>query len=345
MPRLILLLALVLGLPASGCAAREFEATPISLADQVSPGDVYAGVRLLGALRLSDVSINDLRLCGLSGLAWDENAGLLYALSDKGVLFHLRPEFDSQGFLSGIRPVAAYPLRAATGAPLRAPFDDAEDLALRNGENGVSGDVELLISFEVKPRVVRYSPRGEWRGEEPLPAPLRDIRNYRDSNQALEAVTIHPRWSVLTGTEAPLRADPAGQVRIFTRQGSFWNYPLGNAPNSALVAMEALTDGSLLTLERAFVTPLQPLIISLRRTEPLPPPGTNLTLLKVANVAVFDSGRGWLLDNFEGLTRHRDQRFFMVSDDNCNTWQATLLVYFELKSSPHAAMPEAVDKD
>ena len=109
--------------------------------------------------------------------------------------------------------------------------------------------------------------------------------------------------------------------------------------------MEALTDGSLLTLERAFVTPLQPLIISLRRTEPLPPPGTNQTLLKVANVAVFDSGRGWLLDNFEGLTRHRDQRFFMVSDDNCNTWQATLLVYFELKSSPHAAMPEAVDKD
>ena len=345
MPRLILLLALVLGWSASGCAAREFGATPIALADRIGPGDTHAGVRLLGALRLNDAPIDGLRPCGLSGLAWDEDAGLLYAVSDQGALFHLRPEFDRQGFLSGIRPVAAYPLRAATGAPLRAPFDDAEGLALRNGENGVSGNADLLISFEVKPRVVRYSPRGEWRGEEPLPAPLRDIRNYRDSNQALEAVTIHPRWSVLTGTEAPLRADPAGQVRIFTRQGSFWNYPLGNAPNSALVAMEALTDGSLLTLERAFVTPLQPLIISLRRTEPLPPPGTNQTLLKVANVAVFDSGRGWLLDNFEGLTRHRDQRFFMVSDDNCHTWQATLLMYFELRSSPHVAMPEAVDKD
>ena len=33
MPRLILLLALLLGLPVSACATREFEATPISLAD------------------------------------------------------------------------------------------------------------------------------------------------------------------------------------------------------------------------------------------------------------------------------------------------------------------------
>lgn len=337
MSRLILLLALILGLPTSACAIREFDATPISLADRVGPGDAYAGIRLLGALRLSDAQIDGLRLCGLSGLAWDEDASLLYAISDQGRLFHLRPEFDGHGYLSRIRPVAAYPLRNAAGAPLRAPFDDAEGLAIRNGENGIPGDAELLVSFEVKPRVARYNPKGEWRGEEPLPAPLRDIRNYRDNNQALESVTLHPRWGVLVGTEAPLRADPAGQVRIFTRQSPFWNYPLGNAPGSALVAMEALADGSLLTLERAFVAPLRPLIISLRRTEPLPAPGTNQTLLKVADLAVFDSGQGWLLDNFEGLTYYRDRRFFIVSDDNCNAWQATLLVYFELQSAVSTA--------
>ena len=84
MSRLVLLLILVLGLPISACAAREFAATSISLADQASPGAVHAGVRLLGALRLSDAPINGLRLCGLSGLAWDEDADLLYALSDEG---------------------------------------------------------------------------------------------------------------------------------------------------------------------------------------------------------------------------------------------------------------------
>ena len=331
MSRLILLLALMLELLISACAAREFAATPISLDDQASPGAVYAGVRLLGALRLSDAPINGLRLCGLSGLAWDEDADLLYALSDEGRLFHLRPEFDGQGFLSGLRPVAAYPLRDAAGAPLRAPFDDSEGLALRNGDNGVPDDAELLVSFEVKPRVVRYSPRGEWRGEETLPALLRNPRNYRDNNQALEAITLDPHWGVLVGVETPLRDDPIGQARIFTREDRFWNYPLGNAPGSALVDMVMLSDGGLLTLERAFVNPLRPLIISLRRTEPLPMPGTAQTRLKVADAAVFDSSQGWLLDNFEGLTRHRDQRFFMVSDDNCNAWQANLLVYFELR--------------
>ena len=45
---------------------------------------------------------------------------------------------------------------------------------------------------------------------------------------------------------------------------------------------------------------------------------------------MLDSGQDWLLDNFEGLTRHREQRFFMISDDNCNGWQSTLLAYFEL---------------
>ncbi len=337
MPRLILILVLILGLPTSACTAREFEASPISLADQVGSGDVYAGIRLLGALRLADAEIDGLRLCGLSGLAWDEDAGLLYAISDKGVLFHLRPAFDEHGYLTGIRPVAAYPLRAAAGAPLRAPFDDSEGLAIRNGDNQRPGDTELVISFEEKPRVVRYGPKGEWRGEETLPSLLRDVRNYRDPNQALEAVTLDPRWGVLVGSETPLRNDPDRQIRIFASNGRFWNYPLGSAPGSALVDLVTLPDGGLLTLERAFVNPLRPLVISLRRTEPLPAPGTDQTLLKVADVAAFDSSRGWLLDNFEGLTRYRDQRFFMVSDDNCNTWQATLLVHFELKSASLAS--------
>lgn len=337
MSRLILLLTLLLGLPISACATREFEATPISLADQVSLGDTYAGIRLLGALRITRAEIDGLRLCGLSGLAWDEDAGLLYAISDESRLFHLRPEFDRQGFLSGMRPMAAYPLRDAVGISLRRPFDDSEGLAIRNGENSIPGDTELLVSFEVKPRVARYSPKGEWRGEEALPTLLRDIRNYRNSNQALEAVTLDPRWGVLVGSETPLRNDPASQVRIFTRNGSFWNYPLSQAPGSALVDMVALPDGGLLTLERAFVAPLRPLIISLRRTEPLPAPGTGPTLLPVVDVAVFDSSQGWLLDNFEGLARHRGQRFFMISDDNCNAWQTTLLVYFELRSAATSA--------
>ncbi len=337
MLRFVLFLALLLALFTGACMSRKFEATPVSLNDRVAPGDTYGDIRLLGALRLMDAEIDDLPLCGLSGLAWDEDEDLLYAVSDQGTLFHLQPAFDEQGYLTGARAVAAHPLRNATGKPVRPPFDDAEGLTIRRGDNGIQGDTELLISFEMKPRVIRHDTSGQWRGEEPLPATLRNPRNYREPNQALEAVTLDPRWGVLTGSETPLRNDPADLIRIFTGDGRFWLYPLGSAPGSALVAMEALPDGSLLTLERAFVSPLRPFAISLRRTR-LPAPG-KAARLRVADVAVFNSDQGWLLDNFEGLTRQRERRFFMISDDNCRALQTTLLVYFELLPAPPASGP------
>lgn len=335
MSRLLLTLILALGLSLTACRANEFQASPISLSDQAGVGDAYAGVRLLGALRLSSVQINGLRLCGLSGLAWDEDEGLLYAISDIGGLFHLRPEFDAQGYLSGVQALAAYPLRDAQEQPVRAPYDDSEGLTLRNGDNGVPGDSELLVSFEVKPRIVRYSPAGQWRGEERLPALLRDPRNYPNDNQALEAITLDPRRGILVGVEAPLKNDPAGQTRIFQMDGRFWRYPLSDAPGSALVAMESTPEGGLLTLERAFVAPLRPLIIRLRWTEltagdaPLP----------VTDLAVFDNSQGWLMDNFEGLTHYRGRRLFMVSDDNCHAWQSTLLVHLEWLPNAAASAP------
>ncbi|MBE2295543.1 MAG: esterase-like activity of phytase family protein [Phycisphaerales bacterium] len=335
MPRLFLALALIFSLQ-SACA-QKFQTTPITLADHAGPGQTAAGIRWLGVLRLSQAVINDLKLCGLSGLAWDEDEKLLYAVSDIGGLFHLRPEFDSHGVLIGVRIIAAYPLLDASGQPVHSPFDDAEDLAIRNGDNGSLGDTELLISFELRPRVIRYSPGGQWRGEESLPKPLRDIRNYRDRNQALEAITLDPRWGLLIGTEAPLRGDPIDQIRLFADNGRFWSYRLGTAPGSALVAMEALPDGSLLTLERAYTAPLRPLIISLRHVKPLT--AEQKTPLSITDVAILDSSQGWLLDNFEGLTRYQNRRFFMVSDDNCNLWQSTLLVHLEL--SPTSSQPDS----
>lgn len=333
--RRFLALALISAL--QGACAQEFQATPITLADHAGPGQTAAGIRWLGALRLSTTAINDLKLCGLSGLAWDEDEKLLYAVSDIGGLFHLRPEFDARGMLTNVRIIAAYPLLDASGQPVHPPFEDAEDLAIRNGNNGSPGDTELLISFELRPRVIRYSPAGQWRGEESLPMPLRDLRNYRDRNQALEAITLDPRWGMLVGTETPLRGDPSDRIRLFAHNGRSWSYPLGTAPGSALVAMEALPDGSLLTLERAYTAPLRPLIISLRHAQPLPT--EQKTLLSVTDVAVLDSSQGWLLDNFEGLTRYRNQRFFIVSDDNCNLWQSTLLVHLELP--PASSQPDS----
>ena len=82
-PALLLAVLLHTGI----CAADDLIATPLTLHEQIKTGARHAGVRLLGTLRLNHATINGQTLCGLSGLAWDESAGLLYALSDRGVLF------------------------------------------------------------------------------------------------------------------------------------------------------------------------------------------------------------------------------------------------------------------
>jgi hypothetical protein len=326
--RFMAVVLLLLGLLVRVCTGQEFHGTPISLSDQVDNGGTYAGIRLLGVLRLPRTVINGAKLCGLSGLAWDEDSELLYALSDGGGLFHLKPEFDDRGFLRGVRLAQAHPLLDEAGIPLREPYNDSEGLAILNGHNGIQDDTKLLVSFDLRPRVILYDTKGRWLGEEKIPALLKDVRNYRDINNALEAASVHSRWGVLVGTELPLRNEPAGRVRIFAGDGRSWLYPLSDAPNSSLVAFEALSEGGLLTLERAFVAPFFPFVISLRRTEPLLPGMEGP--LKVTDVAVFNSSQGWHLDNFEGLTHYRDRRFFMVSDDNCISFQKTLLVYFAL---------------
>lgn len=319
-------------LPLFACGGVSERSLSVSLAEHVANHEKHMGIRLLGALQLSSQAVDGLTPRGLSGLAWDEQAQLLYAVSDRGNLFHLRPQFNDR-VLVDITFVAAYPLQDAVGAPLQRPYNDAEGLAMRTrAEHNVKAS-QLLVSFERKARVARYRPTGEWVGDELLPDQLQDTGNYTSPNKALEAVTYlyDDENKLLTVPERPLQGDSPDEVPIFSLTGKFWRYPLFKAaPNSAIVAMETLADGSLLMLERAFVSTQQPLIITLRRTTLTASPKM---LLTVQNIAVLDSSQQWRLDNFEGLTHHYDNYFFMVSDDNYRASQKTILVYFELLPS------------
>ena len=68
---------------------------PYRLSPHVAPGETTMGIRLLGSVELTPISVAGLPLGGLSGIAWDEDESRLYALSDRGSLFHLRPTFDN----------------------------------------------------------------------------------------------------------------------------------------------------------------------------------------------------------------------------------------------------------
>ena len=304
-------------------------ATPYPFSREHQPGDVYMGVRLLGVLKLDPVVVDGLAIEALSALAWDEDEAILYALSDRGALFHFLLHFDEQGLLSDARALHAYRLRDVQGRPLQGRWADSEGMVARNADNGVYGDTELAVSFERVPRVLRFTPQGEAVGAVALPSRLRTATNYRSANRMLESLAWHPQHGLLSAPEQPFRDVSDGHLELHALGSRrYWRYPLAAEPNAALTALEVLPDGSVLALERAYGVFFVPIITTLRRVPSLPQ--HDGALLQVETVARFSTGQGWALDNFEGLTRQRGQRILIVSDDNTHALQSTLLAAFEL---------------
>jgi len=323
----LLIVALAVGTTA-GAAGNPFpplDARRVALCDVPPTCERIDDIRILGVLELPSQVVNGLRLSQLSGLAWDEDDDVLYALSDKSLLFGLRPVFHD-GRLVDVSLVSAAPLLdPRTGKHLRWTRADSEGLDILNGRNGRRGDAELLISFEREPRIARYRPDGRFIADVPLADSLRDVRRYQGGNKMLEAVCVHPREGVLTAPEEPLD-NATNAARLYRTDGSSWRFPPGVGGISGL---ECLPDGDVLVLERDFETYRLHWHITLRRLHLAPhtPPDT---LLPTETVAVLDSDHGLNVDNFEGLARHDARHYFMVSDNNDVFLQRTLLVYFEI---------------
>jgi hypothetical protein len=322
-----LFLVALTAVPAADAAGRHplpLNASPYPLCADADPCPRIGKVRILGALVVPSRTVDGKRLASLSALAWDDDDGVLYAVSDKGQLFGLKPEFRA-GQLADVRLVSgAHLIDPATKKPVRYRRSDAEGLDVLNGRNGKRGDTELVVSFEGRPRVARHRPDGSVVGEIALSAPLNDLQRFR-YNRMFEGVCVHPREGILVVPEEPLTAD-RNTPRLYRTDARSWTLP---ASRGSIVDMACLPDGDVLLMERDFSPITLRIVVTLRRLhlrEPVPFD----RLLEHETVAVFDNHDGLNLDNFEGLTRHRGNRFFMVSDDNDTLLQRTLLVYFEL---------------
>lgn len=287
------------------------------------------GIRLLGLLKLAPVQIGTVMVTELSGLAWAEDEQILYAVTDEGAIVHLAPQFRDGNLLS-IEIKAAYPLKNSQGQPLTGNWADSEGLVAVDAADGKQGNTLLAVSFERIPRVQLFDPKGWPKHPIKIAAVHADISNFRGSNNAIEALALHPTLGWLTAPERPRRK---GNIHYDIRavDGRWWRLARYGANKSSLVGMEALDDGSLLTLERSFDPLSYTVIIALRRTEALTTLRAGQTL-QSSTVALLDSREEVIVDNFEGLTRYRGNRFFMVSDDNQNWFQATLLLHFALEN-------------
>jgi len=306
------------------------DARSVSLSESLPDGAAIGRLRPRGMLELPSFVVGKMRFSQLSGLAWDDDEGILYAISDKGYLFHLKPVFQDDTLVD-ITVLHAALLTDLNGKPLKALWRDSEGLEAINARNGIKGDTELLVSFERFPRIVRYRPDGKALGELTLPATLSNRNAYNDPNEMLESVCMDPRLGVLTTPEMPLKGEPAGSTRIFSLASKEWRYPITRG--FGISALECLGDTRVLVLERNFGHLFGRNAVSLKLVTLPVRPSANEPLTPT-EVATLDMSLGHQIDNFEGLARHKGNRFFMISDDNDLFIERTLLLYFELLPEP-----------
>ena len=294
---------------------------PVTLAPLHPVGSAYQSVVLGGALWLPRAMPDGVALRGLSDLARSETEGVLYAVSDFGWLFRLRPVFENDRLID-VRLLDSHPLTDAAGQPLKGRWRDAEGLTFAPGPDGAPA---LFVSFERAPRITRIDRQGRWQADVPLPAPFADPRRYDTPNAALEALAWHPRRGLLSAAELPPPGfTPAGHTPLFDLTGRQHPYLLHTGPRCALVALNAWAGDELLSLERCYDQGR--LEIALRRFDL---PETAGFAIRPETLALFRLQDGWLLDNFEGMTRIGPRGLLLVSDDNGSARQRTLLMYLQ----------------
>ena len=280
-------------------------------------------IRLRAVATLSNIALDGFKVAELSGLAWDQDEKLLYALSDNGYVLNMRPVFSGRT-LQDIRLASGHRLLDENGKPLKYKQADSEGLAIEHGNNGRRGDTRLIVSFERIPRLVRYQPDGTFASLIPLPPELEDVARYRGENKALEAVTSHPAFGILTGPEVPLRDAESGSLNIYSLRGDHWSFPAHDKTNGTLVDMVTLKDGKIIALERVYDGLLSGIQTTLHRII------LDGKHIQADRIHTFTPEEGLFNDNFEGITHLGENYFMMVSDDNNHPLKRTLLVYFEI---------------
>jgi hypothetical protein len=296
--------------------------------DQYHP---QRNLELRGTLELPHQTPNGLPLHGLSGLAWDEHRQLLYAISDLGYLYHLKLSLKA-GNLVDAKVTYAVPIQGVSPDPRGRKQPDTEGIALHHDDEHPNHD-ELLISFEGSPQINAYDLKGHWLRAYHLPPPYEQIDAYQDPNEELESVIVHPQLGILSAAEFPLRQAPQDRIDIFSLDGQHLSVPRASGPHCGLADLQTTVTGDLLLLERCFRAFPFRLISRVRLAHLSYSSPSTTQSLTVKTLFSWDTSDGWKIDNFEGLARLDQDRFLLVSDDNANPLQRTLLVLIKLDTT------------
>lgn len=294
----------------------------VLLASVASPGSAAEPkLEALGKTDIPATGKDGVRVDELSGLAWDADEKILYAVSDGGILHHFRLQLVGEK-IAGIEHIFSAPLVAPIG---NASATNAEGLAAVNGDDGAPGNSELLIAFEDGPGIARFTPKGQWLADVALPGALADAKSYAKKNSRLEAVAFDKSHGILTAPERPLRGEPETAHKIYAGGGTTWAFEAAQ-PDGRLKAIETMADGSLLVLERTAEEKGGPRAAHLRHLDL----ATCAAGGQCAAPDLSATPDPLLGDNFEGLTRLSDELFLIVTDRTKKDVEPTSFVLFKL---------------
>ncbi|MEA1880693.1 MAG: esterase-like activity of phytase family protein [Campylobacterota bacterium] len=285
---------------------------------------LFMDIEVLDQKELRFRHIDKIQFSELSGLAYHDSKQKLHMVSDKGALFSFRAVFSDK--IEVLEPLSGVVLKDRQGKPLRSWKRDSEGVTL-------DGKGRLLISFEGSTPKVGYFHKnsasyGNLIRKYALPKILRNEDNYRSRNKSLEALAWHKKYGMLTATEWPLKKDDKKFQTIYALNGATWHFKAEPERKSAVVAMEVMDDGNMLVMERSYTGMWEPLVITLKRVIIK---GCKFKICQSKVLAKMNSHQGWNIDNFEGLAKVGKGKYLIISDDNNNFFQKTLLLYFKVK--------------
>lgn len=291
---------------------------PVDLHPENPAVDRVGGLRYRGGL---EISSSDKRFGGFSGLIVDADGRAVTTVSDRGYWLTARLTYDRKGNLAGIAGGRVSRLLDLSGKPLRNKNRaDAESLART--------DTGIAVGFERRHRIVFYSAAHGQAVREVLAPETLAKQGWLPKNQGIEALAPLPGGRFFALAEGPDGAQEFWPGWIV--DGKDWrqlNYArtIPFRPTDAAV----LPSGDIVVLERRFslIGGVASRLSIVAR--PSIKPGATLAGKEVARLRP-----PLIVENFEGVAARRDGTgrtlLYLISDDNFNIIQRTLLLMFEL---------------
>ncbi len=318
--------AAVAALPLAAFASLPAVAAPLEIAVRVvplhseNPERLHVGpLAYRGGLELSS---ENPRFGGLSGLSLSEDGTRLTAVTDRGFWLTARLISGANGAPRALAEAEIGELHGPGGRHLRGKgARDSEGLTRLP-------DGALVVGFERDHRLWRYpaapNPLAGRPTAIPVPAALRSLR----SNSGIEALATLTGGDLLAIAEG--RKEESTSPAFLWRGGAWSELVYPRLPGFRPTGATTLPGGDLLVIERSFNI-FDGVAIRLQRFAAAGiRPGATLNGTTLAILR-----RPLTLDNMEGVAARRgangETLITLISDDNFNRLQRTLLLVFALE--------------